>query len=65
MEADVRARLIESLDAEDPTSGQTLAEAVRAVFGPVGGVHFELPERGEFFERDPPDFSGPEWDRDP
>ena len=39
MEADVRARLRESLAAENPASGQTLGEAVRAVFGPLGGVH--------------------------
>jgi len=64
MEADVRARLRESLAAENPASGQTLGEAVRAVFGPLGGVEFELPERGEFMERDPPDFSGPEWARE-
>jgi hypothetical protein len=36
---------------------------MRALFGPLGGVEFELPERGEIIERDPPDFSGPEWDR--
>ena len=64
MEADVRARLRESLAAENPASGQTLGEAVRAVFGPLVGVEFELPERGEFMERDPPDFSGPEWARE-
>jgi hypothetical protein len=36
---------------------------MRALFGPLGGVKFELPERGEFIERDPPTFSGSEWDR--
>ncbi len=64
MEAEARARLRESLLVESPASRQTLGEAVRAVFGPLGGVEFELPERGEFSDRDPPDFSGPEWDRD-
>ena len=63
MEADARARLKESLAAEDPTYKLSLGEAVRAVFGPLGGVDFELAEQGEFFERDPPDFSGPEWER--
>ena len=64
MEADVRARLKESLVTEKPAPRQSLGDAVRAVFGPLGGVEFELPERGEFIERDPPDFSGPEWERD-
>jgi plasmid stability protein len=64
MEAEARARLRESLAVENPAPRQTLGEAVRAVFGPLGGVEFELPERGEFIERDPPDFSGPEWDRE-
>ena len=36
---------------------------MRALFGPLGGVELELPDRREFVERDPPDFSGPEWDR--
>jgi antitoxin FitA len=65
MEAEARARLRESLAGEPPPPRQTLGEAVRAVFGPLGGVEFELPDRNEFVERDPPDFSGPEWDRDP
>jgi len=39
----------------------TLGDAVRAVFGPERGVDFDLPERGEFIERDPPDFLGAEW----
>jgi plasmid stability protein len=65
MEADVRVRLAESLEEEDPSSNQTLWEAVSAVFGPLGGVDFELPDRGEFIEREPPDFSGPEWDPKP
>jgi antitoxin FitA len=65
MEAEARARLRESLAGETPAPRQTLGEAVRAVFGSLGGVEFELPDRNEFVERDPPDFSGPEWERDP
>ncbi len=64
MEADARARLKESLAAEKPATRQSLGDAVRAVFGPLGGVEFELPERGQFVERDPPDFSGPDWGHD-
>jgi len=63
MEAEARARLRESLAAEAPVPRQTLGEAMRALFGPLGGVDLELPDRREFVERDPPDFSGPEWDR--
>jgi plasmid stability protein len=63
MEAEVRARLRESLGAETVVPRQTLGEAMRALFGPLGGVELELPDRREFVERDPPDFSGPEWDR--
>jgi hypothetical protein len=64
MEAEARARLWESITAEGAAPRQTLGAAMRALFGPLGGVEFELPNRGEFIERDPPDFSGPEWDRD-
>jgi len=63
MAAEVRARLRDSLAAETAASRETLGAAMRALFGPLGGVEFELPERGEFIERDPPDLSGPEWDR--
>jgi len=63
MEAEARARLCESIAAEAAAPRQTLGAAMRALFGPIGGVEFELPDRGEFIERDPPDFSGPEWDR--
>ncbi len=63
MEAEAPARLRESLAAEDPASDMTLGAASRALFGPVGGVEFELPARSERIEREPPHFSGPEWAR--
>ena len=63
MEAEARARLRESLAIDIPVPRQTLGEAIRALFGPIGGVDLEVPDRREFVERDPPDFSGPEWDR--
>lgn len=65
MEAEARARLRESLEATGPGREPTLGAAVRALFGHIGGVEFELPQREERIERDPPDFSGSEWDRNP
>jgi antitoxin FitA len=63
MEAEARSRLRDSLAGETAAPRQTLGQAMRALFGPLGGVELELPDRREFVERDPPDFSGPEWDR--
>lgn len=38
----------------------TFGDAIRALFEPLGGL--ELPEIEREPMRDPPDFSGPEWD---
>ena len=37
-----------------------LAEAIHRLFAPLGGVDLELPPRRPI--REPPDFSGPEYD---
>jgi antitoxin FitA len=53
MEAEAHARLRECPAAESPAPGQTLGEAVRAVFGPLGGVEFELPDRRDLWSMIP------------
>jgi plasmid stability protein len=45
IEAEAQARLRESLAGEPPAPSQTLGQAMRAVFGPLGGVEFELRAR--------------------
>ncbi|HEV2201264.1 MAG TPA: hypothetical protein VGR73_15715 [Bryobacteraceae bacterium] len=41
---------------------KNLGEAIRSNFAPFGGFDIELPPRGPM--REPPDFSGPEYDVD-
>ena len=41
-------------------SEETLDDAMRAIFAPLGGYEFPLVR--EAGQRPPPDFSGPEWD---
>lgn len=64
MEEDVRQLLREAVEGRrhKPRSPyKNLAEAIRARFEPFGGVELDIPPRTPM--RDPPDFSGPEFDR--
>jgi antitoxin FitA len=67
--ADVHGRCIEeealcilrehlTLPPSSPT--MNFGDAIRALFEPLGGL--DLPEIEREPVRDPPDFSGPEWD---
>ena len=58
MEEEAR-RIIE--DAVGTGHKVGLAEAIHNIFAPLGGVDLELPLRQPVGE--PPDFSGPEYDR--
>ena len=58
MEEEARDILRCALSTEQQQSG-SLVDAIRARFAKYGGVELELPERGP--EREPPDFSGPEF----
>lgn len=44
-------------------SRETIVDIADRIFGPLGGVHLDIPPRGSDGEREPPDFSGPEYDR--
>ncbi len=63
MEEEARQLLRQGLDGTQTATAIGFGDAMRALFAPLGGL--ELPEnkRGPF--RDPPDFSGPEWDVEP
>lgn len=64
MEEDVRQLLREAVEGrrDKPKSPYgNLADAIRARFEPFGGVELDLPPREPM--RDPPDFSGPEFER--
>jgi plasmid stability protein len=58
MEEEAR-RIIE--DAVGPEDKVGLAEAIHRIFAPLGGVDLELPPGQPVQE--PPDFSGPEYER--
>jgi antitoxin FitA len=54
MEAEARSLLIAGL-SEKPKRPPNLAEAIRSIFEPLGGVELEIPPREPM--REPPDFS--------
>jgi antitoxin FitA len=60
MEEEVRQVLRAALAPEELAATVGLGTAMRALFAPLGGI--ELPEIEREPVRDPPDFSGPEWD---
>lgn len=61
MEEEVRSILKAVLAQEEPpATGAALARAIRARVERFGGVELELPPRMPM--REPPDFSGPEYD---
>lgn len=47
--------------AVEPRREPSIAEVIAAIVDPIGGVELEIPPRLE--DREPPDFSGPEYDR--
>ncbi len=61
MEDEARNILREALDAPTGSAtGAALVKAIRARVAPLGGIELELPPRVPM--REPPDFSGPEFD---
>jgi len=61
MEDEARDILRSALSTDDPRP-RNLAQAIHERFGPLGGVELDLPPRGSLPGREPPDFSGPEFD---
>ena len=57
MEEEVRTIIREAVAG---TAGTDLATVIQQLFAEVGGVQLELPPREAV--RNPPDFSGPEYD---
>ena len=60
MEEEARSILRDALKSE-PLSGKELVQRIREMVEPYGGIELELPPREPM--REPPDFSGPEFDR--
>ena len=59
LEEEVRHILARAVaDPTKPKPGN-LADAIAAIFDPLGGVDLDIPARGR--GRPPPDFSGPEY----
>jgi plasmid stability protein len=58
MEEEARRIIEDAVGTEMPLN---LAEAIHGLFAPLGGVDLELPPRDPVGQ--PPDFSGPEYDR--
>jgi len=62
MEEEVR-RILRDRLAVAPLGGRSgWVDAIRALVEPLGGIDLPSPERGTL--RDPPDYSGPEWEPD-
>ena len=59
MEEEARSILRDALKSE-PLSGKELVQRIREMVEPYGGIELELPPREPM--REPPDFSGPEFD---
>jgi plasmid stability protein len=62
MEEEARRLLRDGLAVEPIPLETHWVDAIRALFEPLGGL--EIPEIPREPPRDPPDFSGPEWDFD-
>ena len=59
MEEEARSILRDALKSES-LSGKELVQRIREMVEPYGGIELELPPREPM--REPPDFSGPEFD---
>jgi plasmid stability protein len=63
LEEEVRETLRRDLAREaNPGKKETLLEIADRIFGKHGGIELELPPRGAAPGREPPDFSGPDYD---
>jgi plasmid stability protein len=60
MEEEARVLLRQGLAVSASQTAQSFGQAMRAIVEPLGG--FEFPEMPREVPREPPDFSGPEWD---
>jgi plasmid stability protein len=59
MEEEARVIITAAVSGEPGTKPGNMAERIRSRFEPLGGVELEIPPRGP--DREPPDFSGPEY----
>ena len=62
MEEEARQVLRAALTSKAPPDTVGLGDAMRALFEPLGGL--DLPEIKRGPAREPPDFSGPDWNPD-
>ncbi len=60
MEEEARVILRDAVVSSPAAPGADWVGAIRALVEPLGGI--DLPEIEREPPRDPPDFSGPEWD---
>ncbi|GLK54851.1 FitA-like ribbon-helix-helix domain-containing protein [Methylopila capsulata] len=60
MEDEARRILNSSLSGDIAPRQGNLADAIAAIFDPLGGVELDIPPREPM--REPPDFSGPDSD---
>lgn len=60
MEEEARLLLQQGVAPSPAAAPASWVDAIRALFEPLGGL--DLPEIERAPPREPPDFSGPEWD---
>jgi antitoxin FitA len=63
MEEEARQLLRQGLAPEEVPPAVGFGDAMRALFAPLGGLVLPEIQRGTL--RNPPDFSGTEWDTEP
>jgi plasmid stability protein len=65
LEEEARELLSLAVARRDALPQESPAVIAQRIFGPLGGVDLQIPPRGEGPEREPPDFSHPDFDPKP
>jgi plasmid stability protein len=62
LEEEARELLRAAVARQEAPPRENLVSLARRLFGREHGIDLELPPRGSVSEREPPDFSGPDYD---
>jgi plasmid stability protein len=62
LEEEARELLRAAVARHEAPRRENLVSLARRLFGPEHGADLDIPARGSVPEREPPDFSGPEYD---
>ncbi len=62
LEEEARELLRAAVARQEAPPRENLVSLARRLFGPEHGFDLDIPPRGSVLEREPPDFSGPDYD---